>query len=579
MKILKPKKLRDQCYNQEDTVFHKLLKNKGFKITLLISLLNLLMPSMSFMVLQYNKASEKKKSATQIEIAVAEAFTDLGADTIKEWIKGPVRYISSYKDEAEYKRLKTAEERLNFIYHFWLRRDPTPWTLKNELRLQFWERVQTANALFARTTKSGWRTDRGKIFILLGPPDDIEKFSKIDYAYMGENQEAFSDDSEDTEETGSGRHKHPFRDTRESGHRGLERWIYNRGEEFKIDPYLVVPFYIDDSGDYRLSGNPEHYAKATPYLSIPSWTLPDPSGQLAEARRLERSKAFTQMTQVKFDIGQAIDIASGEKVLEEIVETLEFFEPFKGKPEFRYFPSEDNKDYVLLSVDLSLSDFYKGEILDGNIIPIALFGKAISLDGKSEYMFSSDDYAPRHIVREGKKVSIMASFYAPPGKYNISGGIQEMVSGNILNFQNEVVVPNIENCEMGVSNYILAKSIKEKLTELNPLPFGMNVLPKVDNEFHKNEDFGIYYQVCGLGINEETGRKNYDVSYQFYKNDKNNLIKLGKPIISKGKYQAEQGWSFPLSKWPAGEYVLEMEIHDNVKSERAVYSIDFKVMD
>ena len=355
----------------------------------------------------------------------------------------------------------------------------------------------------------------------------------------------------------------------------MERWIYRSRKEFS-EPYVVIPFYKSESGEYILSGNPLHYAKATLYLSFFDPHLPGEP----RADPINKMINMNQMIQARFDIARAIDIASGEKILEESVKALDYYEPLKSELELNFFPSEDNNDYVLLSVDLNLRDLYDGNIAEDAIIPIAMFGKVISLEDNSEYMFSSDDYAPKHIVREGDKASVMASLSLPPGKYGISGGIQEMISGRIFSFHEKIEVPNLENCMQGISNYVLAKGIGAPPSKQpNPLPFSMNVYPKVDNEFHKSEDFAIYYQICSLGVHTETGKQDFDVSYQFYKKDKGDLFILGKPVNFPDRSEAEQGWSFPLSKWPSGEYVVEIEIYDKVKNQKSVSSLEFKVLD
>ena len=534
----------------------------------------------------YSQAVEEKKAAPSqaaMEIAKAEAFS-LDKDAIKEWIKGPVRYIARFEDEATYKQFKTDEERIDFIYEFWLKRDPTPWTLKNEFREQFWDRVATVNALYAATTKPGWMTDRGKIHILFGPPNDIEIIPNVLGAGSILGQSSGSSDP-------SGRHRHPLRDASESGHRGMERWIFSGREEF-TNPYVVVAFYKDESGDYILSENPLHYTKkassleySDPYIfSLIPKMAEGPQIITDEEDTIKVSILYHQMTQAKFDIAQAINVTSGEVALKEVIKTLDYYEPLKSRPEFNYFPAKDNRNYVLLSVDFHLKDFYESDIPESGIVPIAMFGRAISRDDGSEYVFSSDDFAPRHIVREGNKASIMASFSVPPGNYTIAAGLQEMVSGRIVSFQKEMNVPDLENCALGISNYMLAKSIaEEKIAEAkakpNPLPFGMTVVPKVDNEFRRSEDFAIYYQVCGLGSEKETGKNDYDLSYQFYRKEKGKLVKLGKPVVFPDRHEAEEGWSFPLSKWPSGEYTLEIEIYDKINNQKALTPIDFRVLD
>ena len=67
------------------------------------------------------------------------------------------------------------EERNQFIEQFWLRRDPTPGTPENEFKQEHYRRIAYANDRFrTRSGIPGWQTDRGHIYIVYGPPDEIE---------------------------------------------------------------------------------------------------------------------------------------------------------------------------------------------------------------------------------------------------------------------------------------------------------------------------------------------------------------------------------------------------------------------
>src|SRR5262249_41626261 len=108
--------------------------------------------------------------------AGAASEVDYQDKPIKEWREGPVRYIITRPEDKEYKSLRTEEARARFIESFWRRRDPTPESPGNEFRAEFWKRVRDANRLYSEMTSTpGWRTDMGKIHILMGPPDDMTR--------------------------------------------------------------------------------------------------------------------------------------------------------------------------------------------------------------------------------------------------------------------------------------------------------------------------------------------------------------------------------------------------------------------
>src|SRR5262245_27833460 len=92
---------------------------------------------------------------------------------LKKWLDQDVLYIITDEEKAAFKRLTTDEERYQFIEQFWLRRDPSPDTIENEFRDEHYRRIAYANERFA-SGKPGWKTDRGRIYITFGPPDQIE---------------------------------------------------------------------------------------------------------------------------------------------------------------------------------------------------------------------------------------------------------------------------------------------------------------------------------------------------------------------------------------------------------------------
>ncbi|HEU5182105.1 MAG TPA: GWxTD domain-containing protein, partial [Candidatus Polarisedimenticolia bacterium] len=93
----------------------------------------------------------------------------------KDWYQGPVRYLITKAEEKQYRGLGSEEERRKFIEDFWARRDADPSTPANEAELLFSRRVAEANHLFRDAPYPGWKTDRGKFYVLLGPPDEVQQ--------------------------------------------------------------------------------------------------------------------------------------------------------------------------------------------------------------------------------------------------------------------------------------------------------------------------------------------------------------------------------------------------------------------
>lgn len=91
-----------------------------------------------------------------------------------KWVKEDVAYIIESREREAYLKLQTDEERGHFIGQFWQRRDPTPGTSQNEFKDEHYRRIRYAGERFRSSGKAGWKTDRGRLYIVYGPPDEIE---------------------------------------------------------------------------------------------------------------------------------------------------------------------------------------------------------------------------------------------------------------------------------------------------------------------------------------------------------------------------------------------------------------------
>ena len=85
-----------------------------------------------------------------------------------------LRYIASEEELKELKNTPPKKKQEAFI-KFWKKNDPTPQTVENELRQEYYNRVQFANKHFHRAQKAGWKTDMGWVYVVLGAPDSIDR--------------------------------------------------------------------------------------------------------------------------------------------------------------------------------------------------------------------------------------------------------------------------------------------------------------------------------------------------------------------------------------------------------------------
>jgi GWxTD domain-containing protein len=131
-------------------------------------------------ILFYRGTAEAKEAQVRLESLKAQyagKFPDVNpvsATPYKKWIDQDVAYIIGDEERKAFEQLRTDEEREKFVEQFWARRDPTPGTPENEFKQEHYRRMASVNERYSANGIEGWQTDRGRIYIQYGPPDEIE---------------------------------------------------------------------------------------------------------------------------------------------------------------------------------------------------------------------------------------------------------------------------------------------------------------------------------------------------------------------------------------------------------------------
>lgn len=123
-------------------------------------------------------------AALALAPASAEAQSAEMTERHRRWLEEEVAYIASETEREAFRSLSGEETRDAFIEAFWQRRDPNPTTPENEFRDEHYARIEYADEFYGRDTgRAGWRTDRGRFHIVLGPPRTKEDYSHSDALY------------------------------------------------------------------------------------------------------------------------------------------------------------------------------------------------------------------------------------------------------------------------------------------------------------------------------------------------------------------------------------------------------------
>jgi GWxTD domain-containing protein len=113
-----------------------------------------------------------KQAANAIQKRDKDLYKELNPQ-YKKWLDEDVIYIIGPEERSTFLHLQTNEEREQFIESFWQRRNPDPDSPENTFKEEHYRRIAYANEHFASGIP-GWKTDRGRLYIIWGPPDEIE---------------------------------------------------------------------------------------------------------------------------------------------------------------------------------------------------------------------------------------------------------------------------------------------------------------------------------------------------------------------------------------------------------------------
>src|SRR5579872_1895586 len=169
------------CARSASSMFQAGVRRYFLSSSLLISLFGLTLSAVAQQDAKQAPASSSAQSVDPLKRPISEkqkkenakALKQELSKTYKKWLDEDVVYIISDEERKAFKQLSNDEERDQFIEAFWQRRDPTPDTEENEFKEEHYRRIEYANEHFAAGIP-GWKSDRGRIYIMYGPADEVD---------------------------------------------------------------------------------------------------------------------------------------------------------------------------------------------------------------------------------------------------------------------------------------------------------------------------------------------------------------------------------------------------------------------
>jgi len=490
------------------------------------------------------------------------------AEATDHWMRDYVRWIATEEERQTYGRLSTVEQRLTFIESFWARRDPTPGTLENEARETHQQRFAYAAKHFG-AGRPGYLTDRGRIYILLGPPH-----SRVT------NPEG-----------------------RSGGERPSEIWTYNSLPSRKLDASLDLNFVdFSGTGDYRLVSNLDLAAIVNPLDRAPASSE---LAALAQQRALQGSidpatgRASrldpTRLIEEQFDLMRdlrAIQQLPLEQLpplrqLAQVRTKLAFAGrlPLLVRPEF--FLGADQTTAMVVTGGLNYSALEARDYEQLSILSLDLFAQLLNPAGAG--VASAEDRltlkldAQEYARRRQRELLFQLRLTAPPGPYRFELIARDNIGGELGNYQQEIELPAFQAGDrLTLSSLSLADSI-DRATEPpepgEPFRWGeLRVVPNLTSRFRSGRALQVYFHVYGLELDPQLGTNRLEVRLAVERAGE--LAAAPPPLYPAptGETRRAIAAAVPTARLGPGDYLLRATVADQIAGRRATGCAPFTLL-
>jgi GWxTD domain-containing protein len=494
-------------------------------------------------------------------------------NSFKTWLNEDVIYIISPEERTAFLQLETNEEREQFIEQFWLRRSSNPDMPDNDFKEEHYRRIAYANEHYASGIP-GWKTDRGRIYIIWGAPDEIES-----HPTGGTYDRPM-------EEGGGSTTTYPW-----------ERWRYRylEGIQENVELEFVDP---SGSGEYHLTMDP---SEKDALLNVPGagLSMMESMGLASKTDRFTRSDG-THM---------ATSLGGTPASLNEFTR-LELYAKVQRPPEVKY------KDLEALVTSRMVRDqvkfTYRTDFLkvtnDTVLVPVTvqvpnnqlqfknkdgvytaqlnIFGRVSTLTNRIVQTFEDSvtrDY-PESLYKQSMKLSSVYQKSLPlrPGLYRLDLVIKDVDSGNVGAVNTRLAVPRYEDEKLEASTLILADQIEHvpaKQIGTGQFVLGSSkVRPRLDADFTTADKLGIYLQIYNLKGDEKTHKSNASFVYTVKKGDQQVMqFKETSADMKQTGDQVTIERLLPLATLTPGKYTLEVNATDLLSNVTISRSAEFSV--
>jgi GWxTD domain-containing protein len=519
-----------------------------------------------------NSAQTQQKLTKEQKKKTKQVLKELGHE-YKQWLNEDVIYIITPAERTTFLQLGTNEEREQFIEQFWLRRSSNPDLPENDFKEEHYRRIAYANEHYASGIP-GWKTDRGKMYIIWGPADEVDT-----HPTGGTYDRPM-------EEGGGSTSTYPWE---------TWRYRYMDGIGENVEWEFVDP---TGSGEYHLTMDP---SEKDALLHVPGagLSLMESMGLASKTDRFTRSDGTNLPT----------SLGGSPASLNEFNRLEQFSKAFRP-PDVKYKDLEAlvtsrivrdqvhftwrtdylkvTNDTVLVPVTVQVPNTqlsFKGT--EGiHSATLNVFGRVSTLTGRVVQTFEdavTRDF-PDSLFQQSLKLSSIYQKSVPlrPGLYRLDLVIKDVQSGNVGVVNSRLAVPRYDDEKLDSSSLILADQIEHvpaKQIGTGQFVLGSSkVRPRLDGDFTSADKLGIYLQVYNLKADDKTHKSS--ATFQFTVKKGAEQVMQFKETSADMKQAGDQitiERLLPLATLSPGKYSIEVIAIDTLSNQTITRTAEFSV--
>jgi len=493
----------------------------------------------------------------------------------RKWLNEDVNYIITDEEKTAFKRLANDEEREQFVEQFWLRRDPSPDSQENEYKEEHYRRIAYTNERFASGIP-GWKTDRGRIYITFGPPDELE-----DHPSGGTYERPI-------EEGGGTTSTFPFQKWR-------YRWIEGIGQDIMIE-------FVDTTmtGEFRMTMDP---SEKDALMMVPNagLTLYEQMGMASKTDRFTRTdgtRLGTGNMPMPMRMNQFERLQQFARLQKPpAVKFKDLEAQVTSKVIFNVLPLQVKVDHIkvtntsvmnYITIQFDKKDLqYKTEANVSKAM-INIYARITSMSRRVVNVFEHPVVleTPSEFLQEASKGQALYqnAVPLPPGRYRLNVVAKDVVGGNMNNFELALDVPHFEDEKLAVSSVILADQIEKVPTKqigAGQFVIGTSkVRPRIGQTFRRDEKMGIYVSLYNFTPDEKTQKPAGTIEYEVMK-DGAKVFEFAEEVATLPGASASQVTIeklLPLKSLEPGKYELKMKVTDKNSNQTLTPTANFTIV-